>query len=407
MTYLRDPVVLLCLKKPTSLSLISCFLATLHPSCAVAGKSKDRDSVFVVVEGTGETESAARDHALMRAVEKALGAEVFASSKLQDGVFHEAIYTLAPGHVRDSEVLSCTKRQDGAWQVRLMADVRPGMFVEAVRASPQWASRVVVPDASRWRDEAMTIRRMNGDAQEFADLILRAGEEASFHPELSTPQRIAIHTDGVVLHSECRLAWEWARWDRSFVRPMKRLLTSLSAPRATWRGTMTEHLKLNPRTGDWTMRRWVGKLEVESRFLPILFVEDGGGSEIYFAPRGISMAICGVGAGRTIPNRNANLVLECLDKDGNVLCRQSQSLPPIRVLVGDSGISGAAVIGVECFVNATEGFMQFGDLQSAGDSGWKVGFFDKVQDVKFDWYWKMNEAQLLQFHEARARVEWL
>ena len=360
----------------------------------------------MVVEGTGETESAARDHALMRAVEKALGEEVFASTKLQGGEIHEAIYTLAPGYVRNSEVLSCTRRKDGAWQVRLMADVRPGIFVEAMRANPQWASQVVVPDASRWRDEAMTIRRMNGDAREFAELIIQAGEETSFQAELSTPQNLAIHTDGVLLHSECRLVWEWDRWERSFVLPMKRLLTSLNAPRARWRGSMTEHLKLNPRTGDWTMRRWVGKLESESHSLPILFLDEAGGSEIFYAPRGISMAICGVGAGRSIPNRSANLVLECLDKDGNVLCRQSQSLPPIRVLVGDSGLSGAAVIGSDCYVNAGEGFMQFGDLQIAGDSGWKVGFFDKFQDVKFDWYWKMTESQLLQLHEARARVEW-
>lgn len=303
----------------------------------------------VVVEGRGSSVEAARKDALRRAVEKALGEDIVSQTILKDGDAEEVIQSLASGYVANSDVLLSRQLPDGSVLVQVVADIRSGMRLAVARSRGDRAEVVRVDETQKWVDEATGLRRINADAEKFAELILDAGK--GLRPTVTTtePQRLAVRERDVVLSVTCTVHFDWKEWNRVVVKPLQRVLQSLEMDSEYVHAQYQQYVAREVVAAENAGRLLEGVVPCKSMTLQAMWpagqsklVFEKWRSErniiaptslVYDAPPGVVKAVHAAAS----PAAGAQLVLEWLDKSGQLIAEQSAKLPQLGLVTrGDT-----------------------------------------------------------------------
>lgn len=96
---------------------------SLFAACASTDKQTGAEIVPIIAVGTGWTPPEAREDALLRATEDAVGSYLFAETTLSNEELHEQIVNFRAGIIEHYVVLTSEQLSDGRWSIKVLADV--------------------------------------------------------------------------------------------------------------------------------------------------------------------------------------------------------------------------------------------------------------------------------------------
>jgi hypothetical protein len=220
------------------ISVLSLFVA-----CASTDKQTGAEIVPIIAVGTGRTPPEAREDALLRATEDAVGSYLFAETTLSNEELHEQIVNFRAGIIEHYVVLTSEQRPDGRWSIKVLADVNTepitslkGVSVPTTGEEVDGAGAVASALAKKRSRQLFLSEASKALAETlsgFPGEYLNVNQVGKMKIlDTNSPRLAAVHLD-------YRIAMDQDRYNREFFPIMTRILDRIGSarPRIKVRGS--------------------------------------------------------------------------------------------------------------------------------------------------------------------------
>lgn len=208
---------------------------SLFVACASTVRPTESEVLPVIAVGTGLTPAEAREDALLRATEVAVGSYVFAETTLSDGELREHIVNFRAGIIERYIVLTSEQRPDGHWSIKVMADVNTepitslkGVSVPTTAEEVDGAGVVASALAKKRSRQLFLSEASKALAETLSNFpgeyvnVNQVGEMKIL--DTSSPRLAAVHLD-------YRITIDQDRYNREFFPIMTRILDRIGSAR--------------------------------------------------------------------------------------------------------------------------------------------------------------------------------